>query len=190
MVALVRAALRARLATPTAVARRHFAAASVANLTPGKSIQPIQETIPQKVLRWADFFGFITRWYCRKAWVLDMEPEARIRLQYVTEYERYMLIWGGAMCTLFWPFCIYFFYGQFSHMQHKPPMPLHLAHSYLNNRKTDFHWSGGMYQLCRDCRGMEYECKKECVDELRAVGFSHRRSDAFRYPMTQAFGPS
>jgi len=187
MVALMRAICRARLA-PTGLARRH--ATTIATTEAAKAVSPMSETIPQKVFRWIDFFGYFTRWHCRKAWVLDIEPHDRIRLAFVTEYDRKLMYWMGGMMTFFFPFCAWFWWGQFTHMHHKPPQPLNLAVSFLNNRKTDFHWHGGMYQLCKDCRNMEFECKKECYDELRARGFTHRRSDMHRYPMTQAFGPA
>lgn len=185
----MRFALRPRLAPSPVLARRHFAATTIANVEAGKVLQPMSETIPQKVFRWMDFFGWFTRWHCRKAWVLDMEPTDRIRLQFITEYERKLMYWTAMMTVFFAPFCLWFWFGQFAHLHHKPPMPLPPATQFLDNRKNDFHWHGGMYQLCKNCRGMDFECKKECFDELRARGFIHRRSVAFRYPMTQAWGP-
>lgn len=189
MSSLVRAT-RSRLQTVAVSRQRSFATAVATQKVTSKDAQPMTETFPQKAYRWLDCFGWFTRWHCRKAWMLDLEPTDRVNGHFVTEYERYLIYWVTGMGTLFMPFCIWHFWGQYSHIHHKPPNPLMLQLSYLNNRKTDFHWHGGMYQLCRDCRPLEFECKKECYDILRSKGFSHKRSEQLRFPMTQAFGPA
>merc|ERR1719408_995577 len=51
------------------------------------------ETFSQKVYRWLDVGGFLTRWYSRRAWILDLDPPQRASSMMHTEYERKLLLW-------------------------------------------------------------------------------------------------
>lgn len=128
------------------------------------------ETFSQKIYRWLDVGGFLTRWYSRRAWILDQDPPQRANTMMVTEYERKLYLWLQWMNLLFFPISLWFWWGQFTHLASKPPAPLPPEYPYLNARKRDFGFFGGEWQICKECRFLEMECKKECWDKLREEG--------------------
>merc|ERR1712186_129295 len=51
-------------------------------------VSATQETYEQKVYRWLDVMGYLTRWHSRRAWILDLDPPQRMATVMITEYER------------------------------------------------------------------------------------------------------
>merc|ERR1719298_325857 len=76
------------------------------------------ETFSQKVYRWLDVGGFLTRWYSRRAWILDQDPPQRANTMMVTEYERKLYLWLQWMNLLFFPILLA------SHLAHCLPSTL------------------------------------------------------------------
>mmetsp|Transcript_102336 Transcript_102336/g.177558 ORF Transcript_102336/g.177558 Transcript_102336/m.177558 type:complete len:188 (-) Transcript_102336:59-622(-) len=158
------------------------------------------ETFSQKVYRWLDVCGFLTRWHSRRAWILDLDPPQRCAAVMITEYERKLVLWLTWVNLAFIPFSLWYWYGQFTHLASKPPIPLMPEYQYLNNRKRDFgnaeigalligmqgwNGAGGRWPDCRECRWLEFECKKICHDRLRAEG---RDIIGGRMPRSQTIG--
>merc|ERR1711924_183644 len=114
-------------------------------------VSATHETYEQKVGRWLDVMGFLTRWHCRRAWILDLDPPQRAATVMITEYERKLLLWLTWVNFLFMPFSLWYWYGQFTHLSTKPPIPLMPEYQYMNNRKRDF---GGMALVCTIARSV------------------------------------
>merc|ERR1719476_917666 len=58
-------------------------------------------------------------------------------------------------------------------------------YEYMNGRKRDFSFHGGRWMDCKECRWLEFECKKMCHDRLREQG---REVLGGRRPRSQTFG--
>mmetsp|Transcript_79883 Transcript_79883/g.247817 ORF Transcript_79883/g.247817 Transcript_79883/m.247817 type:complete len:173 (-) Transcript_79883:138-656(-) len=144
-----------------------------------------QETFVQKCWRWADITGYLTKWHSRRAWILDMDPPSRAASVMMTEYERKLLLWLTWMNFMFFPISAWYWYGQFTHLSSKPPIPLMPEYQYMNGRKRDFSFHGGRWNDCKECRWLEMECKKMCFDRIREQG---REVYGFRRPRTQTAG--
>merc|ERR1712228_234602 len=114
---------RAMLATRTSCANRAIATAVVA---------ASQETLYQKGWRWLDITGFLTKWHSRRAWILDLDPPSRAAAIMMTEYERKLLLWLTWMNIFFFPISLWYWYGQFTHLSAKPPIPLMPEYQYMN----------------------------------------------------------
>eukprot|EP00927_Polykrikos_kofoidii_P005789 TRINITY_DN12302_c0_g1_i2.p2 TRINITY_DN12302_c0_g1~~TRINITY_DN12302_c0_g1_i2.p2 ORF type:complete len:107 (+),score=16.07 TRINITY_DN12302_c0_g1_i2:214-534(+) len=102
-----------------------------------------------------------------------------------TEYERKLLLWLTWMNFFFMPLSFWYWYGQFTHLASKPPIPLMPEYQYMNGRKRDFSCHGGRWNDCKECRWLEFECKKLCFDRLREQG---REVWGLRRPRTQTIG--
>merc|ERR1712113_389447 len=76
----------------------------------------------------------------------------------------------GVANFFFFPFSIWYWFGQFTHLGHKPPIPLIPEYQYVNARKRDFSFHGGRWNDCKECRWLEFECKKLCHDRLKDEG--------------------
>jgi len=139
-----------------------------------------QESLSQKAWRWADVTGFLTRWHSRRAWILDLDPPMRVAMVLVTEYERKLLLWLTFVNLTFFPISLWYWYGQFTHLSSKPPLPLMPEYQYMNGRSHDFYWND-----CKECRLLEFECKKMCWDRLRSEG---RDVWGLRKPRSQTIG--
>jgi len=158
------------------------------------SIVAANETYSQKTLRWLDVWGSLTKWQSRKAWVLDLEPLERSASFFMTEYERKLLMWCTWMNSAMFPISLWYWYGQFTHLASKPPVPIPSDGPSMNNRKQDFNWHGRLSYAysakqggprCAECRFLEFECKKECYDRLAAKGVDVY---GLRKPRTQTVG--
>merc|ERR1740121_1611005 len=90
------------------------------------------ETLSQKTWRWLDITGFFTKWHSRRAWILDLDPPSRAATMMVTEYERKLLLWLTMMNFIFFPISLWFWFGQFTHLASKPPIPLQPEYQYMN----------------------------------------------------------
>merc|ERR1712137_211133 len=107
------------------------------------------------------------KWHSRRAWILDLDPPSRAAAIMMTEYERKLLLWLTWMNIFFFPISLWYWFGQFTHLSSKPPIPLMPEYQYMNGRKREF------------------ECKKLCHDRLRAEG---REVWGLRRPRTQTIG--
>merc|ERR1719324_91419 len=174
MLALRRAALRSSLAC------RHGARSTAVATATAES-----ETYSQKTWRWLDVMGYMTKWHSRRAWILDLDPPQRAASVMVTEYERKLLLWLTWVNFFFMPISLWYWYGQFTHLSSKPPIPVMPEYQYFNNRKREFTWHGTRWQDCKECRWLEFECKKICFDKLREEG---RDVWGLRRPRSQTFG--
>merc|ERR1712227_231422 len=115
----------------------------------------------------------------------DLDPPARAATVMMTEYERKLILWLAMVNWIFMPFSLWYWYGQFTHLASKPPIPLMPEYVYMNGRKRDFSIHGGRWNDCKECRWLEFECKKMCHDRLRAEG---REVWGLRRPRTQTIG--
>merc|ERR1719410_3318466 len=91
-----------------------------------------QETYSQKAWRWLDITGFLTKWHSRRAWILELDPPSRAASMMMTEYERKLLLWLTFMQFFFFPISLWYWFGQFTHLSAKPPIPLMPEYVYMN----------------------------------------------------------
>ena len=148
------------------------------------------ETAAEMVARWLDVSGFLTRYHSRKAWILDQDPVHRAHAGMLTEFERKGLIVMQAACLIFYPFGLWYWWGQWTHMQHKPPGPLPIQSPVTDNRKVPFNWHN--QGQCNECRWLELECRKMCYDRMREEGIEGEQLTLVRWGLqrvkTQSFG--
>merc|ERR1719265_852942 len=135
MLLLRNAVLRNAMRSSLPASGLRFKSSSVPSVT---VVTADMETFSQKMYRWLDVGGFLTRWHSRRAWILDLDPPQRSATVMVTEYERKLLLWLTWMNFFFCPVSIWFWYGQFTHLSSKPIIPLMPEYSFLNGRKRDF----------------------------------------------------
>mmetsp|Transcript_68952 Transcript_68952/g.165472 ORF Transcript_68952/g.165472 Transcript_68952/m.165472 type:complete len:178 (-) Transcript_68952:121-654(-) len=148
-----------------------------------------QETFAQKTWRWLDVTGFYTRWHSRRAWILDLDPPQRAATVMITEYERKLLLWLTWVNLFFTPISLWYWFGQFTHLASKPPLPLMPEMQMMNARKRPFEFmSKNIYLDCSECRWLEFDCKKMCHDRLRAEGKLKSDTWFLRKPRTQTIG--
>lgn len=132
-----------------------------------------KETTQQKVLRWMDITGFLSRYHSRREWLLDMDPLDRIGALRTTEYERKFKLLRTGVSFLIWPIVLYLVLGELSHLNSPTPMPVQLEFSFVNNarRESQLGRTTAFYKRCSHCRPLEQDCKKECFDRIRAAGY-------------------
>merc|ERR1712098_829953 len=68
----------------------------------------------------------------------DQDPLHRAHAGMLTEFERKALIMMQGMVLIFYPFGLWYWWGQWTHMAHKPPGPLPLQTSIHDCRKVPF----------------------------------------------------
>eukprot|EP00928_Gymnodinium_smaydae_P040569 TRINITY_DN274_c0_g1_i7.p1 TRINITY_DN274_c0_g1~~TRINITY_DN274_c0_g1_i7.p1 ORF type:complete len:182 (-),score=24.01 TRINITY_DN274_c0_g1_i7:149-694(-) len=178
-------ALLRRLALCTKSRASPFALTSAKFGSSASLVSSTSETYVQKTWRWLDVMGWLTRWHSRRAWILDADPPQRASLALVTEYERKLLLWLTWVNFFFLPISLWYWWGQFTHLASKPPCPLMPEYQYMNGRKRDFSFHGGRWNDCKECRWLEFECKKMCHDRLREEG---REVWGLSRPRTQTIG--
>ena len=133
----------------------------------------MRETAQQKLLRWLDITGFLSRYHSRREWLLDLDPLDRIGALRTTEYERKFKLMRTGVAWLIWPIVIYLVLGELSHLNGPVPLPMQLEFSFVNNSRRENQITRPMafYRRCTHCRPLEQDCKKECFDRIRAAGY-------------------
>merc|ERR1711957_504192 len=63
------------------------------------------------------------------------DPPSRAAAVMMGEYERKLLLWLTWMNIFFFPISLWYWYGQFTHLSSKPPIPLMPEYQYMNGRK-------------------------------------------------------
>lgn len=154
------------------------------------------ETIGQKIYRYLDITGFLTRYNNRKEWILDLDPYTRLSTVMLTEYERKLMIFLKFHVYLLFVICLYLWYHAQVHFTMKPPCPKPYAYGHLDGRKRDFTWHGRLFFLypkmrCKDCRWLDVQCKKECFEKLKQEGhtFIINKGDPLSVPKTVLYPP-
>jgi len=132
-----------------------------------------RETNKQKLLRWIDITGFLSRYHSRREWVLDMDPLDRIGALRTTEYERRFKLIRTGISFMIWPIILYLVLGELGHLNSPTPMPVQLDFSFVNNmrRESQMNRLVAFHKRCTNCRPLEQDCKKECFDRIRAAGY-------------------
>ncbi|KJP86357.1 hypothetical protein AK88_03990 [Plasmodium fragile] len=150
-----------------------------------------KETIGQKLYRYLDITGFLTRYNCRKEWILDLEPYSRLTTVMLTEYERKLMIFLKFHVYFLFVTCLYLWYHAQVHFTMKPPCPKPYAYGHLDGRKRDFTWHGKLFFIypktrCKECRWLDVQCKKECFQKLKQEGhkFFINNGDPLSVPKT------
>ncbi|SBT80289.1 conserved Plasmodium protein, unknown function [Plasmodium malariae] len=133
------------------------------------------ETTGQKIYRYLDISGFLTRYNNRKEWILDLDPYTRLSTVMLTEYERKLMIFLKFHVYLLFVACIYLWYHAQVHFTMKPPCPKPYDYGHLNGKKRDFTWHGKLFFIypktrCKECRWLDIQCKKECFEKLKQEG--------------------
>ena len=128
------------------------------------------------IYRWLDISGFLTRWHCRRSWLLDLDSYSRLCTPLITEYERKMLMFVGLHAYLFFFISLYLTYKAHAHGAVKPPVPFYADFPGLDGRKKDFTWHGRLFfispkERCKECRWLDLECKKICFEGLKAQNY-------------------
>ncbi|CRG94847.1 conserved Plasmodium protein, unknown function [Plasmodium gallinaceum] len=149
------------------------------------------ETIGQKIYRYLDITGFLTRYNNRKEWILDLDPYTRLSTVMLTEYERKLMIFLKFHVYLLFGACVYLWYHAQIHFTMKPPCPKPYAYGHLDGRKRDFTWHGKLFFIypktrCKECRWLDVQCKKECFEKLKLEGhkFIINKGDPLSVPKT------
>ena len=132
-----------------------------------------KESTKQKILRWLDITGFLSRYHSRREWVLDMDPLDRIGALRTTEYERKFKLMRTGIALALWPIVLYLVLAELGHMNAPTPLPIQLEFSYVNNnrRESQVNRTIAFYKRCSHCRPLEQDCKKECFDRIRSAGY-------------------
>ncbi|SBS86413.1 conserved Plasmodium protein, unknown function [Plasmodium ovale] len=150
-----------------------------------------RETIGQKIYRYLDITGFLTRYNNRKEWILDLDPYTRLSTVMLTEYERKLMIFLKFHVYLLFVVCVYLWYHAQVHFTMKPPCPKPYAYGHLDGRKRDFTWHGKLFFVypkmrCKECRWLDIQCKKECFEKLKQEGhkFFINNGDPLSVPKT------
>merc|ERR1712056_7177 len=92
----------------------------------------------------------------------------------ITEFERRTGMWLVAMTMCMLPFTQWLWWHTMMHLYAKAPCPQLPLYGCIDNRKQDYTWAAMDYtqaSQCKDCRWLEYECKKICYDKLRDLGY-------------------
>merc|ERR1719215_2240266 len=139
--------LRGAVRTATLASGCRFASSAVVPATASS------ETLVQKTWRWLDVCGFLTRWHSRRAWILDLDPPQRAATVMVTEYERKLLLWLTWVNFLFIPISLWFWFGQFTHLASKPPLPLMPEYQFVNGRKRTSRFTVDVGSTARNAAG-------------------------------------
>ncbi|GAW82435.1 hypothetical protein, conserved [Plasmodium gonderi] len=150
-----------------------------------------RETFGQKIYRYLDITGFLTRYNNRKEWILDLEPYSRLTTVMLTEYERKLMIFLKFHVYFLFVTCLYLWYHAQVHFTMKPPCPKPHAYGHLDGRKRDFTWHGKLFFMypkarCKECRWLDVQCKKECFEKLKQEGhkFFINNGDPLSVPKT------
>lgn len=159
------------------VATRAFATA--------KAVEIPTETPRQKILRWLDIFGTPTRFYNRRAWVMDLHPSDRVWAHMWSEYDRKVGFFMFALWTFNMSVAWLYLQNnvQENHRVMKSPFPLPYAFGAETQMRDNYMWAADptYYSQCKDCRSMDWQCKRICFDRLRDMGYpiwGHQRSIA------------
>lgn len=154
------------------------------------------ETWGQRIYRYLDITGFLTRYNNRKEWILSLDPYTRLPTVMLTEYERKLMIFMMFHVYLLFVACMYLWYHAQVHFTMKPPCPKPYAYGHLDGRKRDFTWHGRLYFIypkmrCKECRWLDIQCKKECFEKLKQEGhkFILNKGDPLSVPKTVLYPP-
>lgn len=166
---------------------RPFSTAQIPAGGAGGAVSVQDETMWQKAMRWSDFTGFWTMWYSRKAFVMDQDPWSRVHAVMLCEFERKLLLWFSRVMWFCVPFTFWAWYEEMTHLENKPCVPQPAARRDQDCRKLDYAYllpDPVIQSECKDCRMFEFECKKQCYDRLREIGYPI--GDLLSYPRTQS----
>merc|ERR1712054_548760 len=101
-------------------------------------------------------------------------PIERAGLVMVTNYEHKYKMGLEILTVLFSVVTFYLAWGEFSHLQVRPPWPqMHAAENY-NHMNVMFDYlciDDVVASQCNQCRWMDGDCKKICYDKLRELGY-------------------
>ncbi|EPT29793.1 hypothetical protein TGPRC2_264040 [Toxoplasma gondii TgCatPRC2] len=133
------------------------------------------ESISDKIYRWLDITGFLTRWNNRKEWLLDLPPFSRQGTPLVTEFERKQEMFVSLNAFVISIFALYLGVKGMSHLSYKGPTPSYEGFPGVDGRKKDFTMMSRLWfiepkERCKECRWLDLECKKECFASLKAEG--------------------
>eukprot|EP00916_Digyalum_oweni_P001241 GHVL01002413.1.p1 GENE.GHVL01002413.1~~GHVL01002413.1.p1 ORF type:complete len:181 (-),score=34.49 GHVL01002413.1:108-650(-) len=146
------------------------------------SIKKIQKVLPEggeslgeKIYRWIDFSGYLTRYNCRKTHVMHKPPHFRSAHLHETEWERKMREIMLMVTWVTWPPLLFGAAYTFHHLLHRNPMPeIPPEVAYMENRKQDFFFHPildlGSEGRCGECRLLDTACRRLCFDRLREEG--------------------
>lgn len=140
------------------------------------------ETLGQKVMRWADITGYFTRWNSRKEWLLNLDPADRAANVAIMEFERKADMLKEGFKWVFLPIFYVLAFYDLEHLNHKQPMPQPPA-GWIDANRKDWYWHSTFkhYNRCNECRFADLECRKECFDKVREAGF-----DVYGYNRSRA----
>lgn len=145
------------------------------------------ENLGERLYRYADLTGFLTRWNSRKAWIMYLDPFNRLQSIMITEYERKLKMFLNLNEVLMFSLSFWIWWSFMNHFNSHPPPPrttqdgINAEHkgSHLN----PFSRLPGIQpkNRCYECRWLDLECKRKCFDKLRKEGHKFRIS---QYPLT------
>eukprot|EP00922_Rhytidocystis_sp_ex-Travisia-forbesii_P021913 GHVS01032104.1.p1 GENE.GHVS01032104.1~~GHVS01032104.1.p1 ORF type:complete len:279 (+),score=26.43 GHVS01032104.1:88-924(+) len=146
------------------------------------------ETIGDKMYRWIDITGFLTRWNSRKAWIMYLDPYTRICSIMMTEYERKLRMFLNINELMMFSLSVWIWWYFMNHLNSHPPPPK-LTPDGINAEHLGAHWNPFSRlpfiqprNRCYECRWLDLECKRRCFDKLRAEG---HKFVVRQYPLTE-----
>lgn len=156
----------------------------------------VAESFTDKVYRWLDVTGVLTRWNNRKEWVLDLIPMNRLGSSTITEFERKQEIFVTLNAQILALIAIYLAYTGIQHVNVKPANPSYEGFPGVDGRKKDFTLTNRLFfmhpkERCKECRWLDLECKKECFTRLKAEGYKLivNKGDPLSTPRTKLEPP-
>ncbi|PFH37680.1 hypothetical protein BESB_000220 [Besnoitia besnoiti] len=163
------------LSRPARAASSDPAPYSAVSRASSPSTSPSGESISDKIYRWLDITGFLTRWNNRKEWLLDIPAFGRQGTPLVTEFERKQEMFVSLNAFVISLFALYLGFQGMSHLSYKGPTPSYEGFPGVDGRKKDFTMMSRLWfiepkERCKDCRWLDLECKKECFARLKAEG--------------------
>merc|ERR1719399_1321675 len=154
----------------------------------GGAVTIMDESPKEFMLRWLDAFGLLTKFFNRKVWVLEHEPSMRAKTIMKTEWERKFQIYLTGSMWIFAVFTALHVWGEFNHLHVRPPTPqLHAAEN-MGHLNVMFDWlctDDVVRSQCNHCRWVEADCKKQCYDKLRELGYDATWKNQLEFSSSQ-----
>ncbi|CAD7949193.1 unnamed protein product [Amoebophrya sp. A120] len=140
-----------------------------------KAVVEPSETLKQKAMRWLDIFGTHTRYWNRRAWVMDLHPNDRVWAHMWTEYDRKVGFFMFGMWTFNMSVAWLYLQNNVQENHRVMSAPFPLPYAYGAEMEPRDNWISAaddvFYSQCKDCRNMDWQCKRICFDRLRDMGY-------------------
>lgn len=130
------------------------------------------ESWADRIYRWADVTGHLTRYNNRKFWIQDMDPLERTRSMMLTEAERKVELATTWLPFAFLPVTGYYWLSLYEHSLEAPPVADPRGYHNTGKVQNDFtlYLDFTFARRCTECSFLDFNCKKACYDRYREDG--------------------